>query len=68
MISGSTKGVHLDFESNIDRKSVVDLLEDKKISWKAYQESYPEGKYNNNKKHYITLHLLSHHTYIYAYI
>jgi hypothetical protein len=44
MISGSTSGVHLDFNSNIDdRKSVVDLLEDKKISWKAYQEGYPTG-------------------------
>ncbi|KAI8336118.1 phosphoesterase family-domain-containing protein [Chlamydoabsidia padenii] len=46
MISGSTSGIHLDFNSNIDdRKSVVDLLEEKKISWKAYQEGYPtDGK------------------------
>ncbi|KAI9304565.1 phosphoesterase [Cunninghamella echinulata] len=43
MISGSVKGVHLDFDSNIsNRKSVVDLLEDKNISWKTYQESYPD--------------------------
>ncbi|KAI9277220.1 phosphoesterase, partial [Phascolomyces articulosus] len=43
MISGSTGGVILDFDSNIERKSVVDLLDAKGISWKTYQESYPGG-------------------------
>ncbi|CAO3615843.1 unnamed protein product [Cunninghamella blakesleeana] len=60
MISGSTKGVHLNLESNIDRKSVVDLLEDKKISWKTYQESYPEdGKCHTDSsigKYYVRKH------------
>ncbi|KAI9304072.1 phosphoesterase family-domain-containing protein [Cunninghamella echinulata] len=39
-ISGSTSGTFLDFESNIDRKSIVDLLEAKGISWKSYQQGY----------------------------
>ncbi|ORZ01357.1 phosphoesterase family-domain-containing protein [Syncephalastrum racemosum] len=41
MISGSTDGVFLDNDSNIDRESVVDLLDAKGISWKSYQQSYP---------------------------
>ena len=41
MISGSTDGVVLDSNSDIDRKSIVDLLETRDISWKAYQEGYP---------------------------
>lgn len=41
MISGSTDGIHLDINSNVDRKSIVDLLEAKDISWKAYMEGYP---------------------------
>ncbi|CAO3647672.1 unnamed protein product [Cunninghamella echinulata] len=40
LISGSTSGTFLDFESNIDRKSIVDLLEAKGISWKSYQQGY----------------------------
>ncbi|KAI7854786.1 phosphoesterase family-domain-containing protein [Circinella umbellata] len=43
MISGSTKDVNLDLNSNISRKSIVDLLEAKGISWKSYQEEYPGG-------------------------
>ncbi|ORX59702.1 hypothetical protein DM01DRAFT_1381238 [Hesseltinella vesiculosa] len=43
LISGSTKGTNEDDESNIDRQSVVDLLEKKHISWKSYQENYPGG-------------------------
>lgn len=30
----------MDFESNIDRKSIVDLLEAKGVSWKSYQQGY----------------------------
>jgi hypothetical protein len=41
MISGSTKGTNEDDESNINRKTIVDLLEAKGISWKTYQEDYP---------------------------
>ncbi|KAI9494527.1 phosphoesterase family-domain-containing protein [Zychaea mexicana] len=43
MISGSTDGTDEDDESNIDRKTIVDLLEKKNISWKSYQEDYPGG-------------------------
>ncbi|KAI9259579.1 phosphoesterase family-domain-containing protein [Phascolomyces articulosus] len=43
MISGSTDGTEEDDESNIDRKTIVDLLEKKNISWKTYQEDYPGG-------------------------
>jgi phospholipase C len=41
MISGSTEGTKENDESNIDRKTIVDLLEAKGISWKTYQEDYP---------------------------
>ncbi|RCH92299.1 hypothetical protein CU097_009720 [Rhizopus azygosporus] len=43
LISGSTKGTNEDDESNINRKTIVDLLEAKGISWKTYQENYPGG-------------------------
>ncbi|KAI7850904.1 phosphoesterase family-domain-containing protein [Circinella umbellata] len=43
MISGSTDGTDEDDESNIDRKTIVDLLESKDITWKSYQEDYPGG-------------------------
>ncbi|CDH59504.1 acid phosphatase [Lichtheimia corymbifera JMRC:FSU:9682] len=43
LISGSTKGTKEDDESNIDRDTIVDLLEKKNISWKTYQEDYPGG-------------------------
>ncbi|KAI8144839.1 phosphoesterase family-domain-containing protein [Fennellomyces sp. T-0311] len=46
LISGSTDGVNGDSSSNIDRDSIVDLLEAKGISWKAYQEAYPDGGCN----------------------
>ncbi|KAI8079978.1 phosphoesterase family-domain-containing protein [Halteromyces radiatus] len=40
LISGSTSGVFMDFESNINRNSIVDLLEAKGITWKSYQQAY----------------------------
>ncbi|KAI9320682.1 phosphoesterase family-domain-containing protein [Dichotomocladium elegans] len=43
LISGSTDGTNEDDESNINRKTIVDLLEKRKITWKAYQEDYPGG-------------------------
>lgn len=49
MISGSTSGVFLDFDSNIDRNSIVDLLDAKSVSWKAYMESYP-GVLEENRR------------------
>ncbi|KAI8059173.1 phosphoesterase family-domain-containing protein [Gongronella butleri] len=43
MISGSSSGVMMDLKTNIKgRESIVDALEDKGISWKAYQEDYPD--------------------------
>ncbi|CAO3673695.1 unnamed protein product [Umbelopsis ramanniana] len=41
MISGSTSGVLLDFDSTLNRGNIVDLLEAKGISWKSYQQAYP---------------------------
>ncbi|KAI9311265.1 phosphoesterase family-domain-containing protein [Dichotomocladium elegans] len=55
-ISGSTKGVNLDLTSNIDRNSVVDLLEAKGISWKTYQEGYPGNCYNGSSGTYVRRH------------
>ena len=43
MISGSTDGTEENDESNIDRDTIVDLLEKKDITWKSYQEDYPGG-------------------------
>ncbi|KAI8868676.1 phosphoesterase-domain-containing protein [Ramicandelaber brevisporus] len=40
---GSTGGVTSDSNYNISGKSIVDLLEAKGVSWKAYQEKYPGG-------------------------
>ncbi|CAO3619816.1 unnamed protein product [Cunninghamella blakesleeana] len=45
LISGSPDGTNSDKESNISRKSIVDLLEAKGVSWKSYQEAY-EGDCN----------------------
>ncbi|KAJ3301136.1 hypothetical protein HDV03_001326, partial [Kappamyces sp. JEL0829] len=44
MISGSTDGVILDFDSTIsNRRTIVDLLEASGKSWTSYQEAYPGG-------------------------
>ncbi|KAG0172521.1 hypothetical protein DFQ28_010626 [Apophysomyces sp. BC1034] len=43
LISGSLEGVFSDLQVNINRNSIVDLLEAKGISWKAYQEAYAGG-------------------------
>ncbi|ORX50147.1 hypothetical protein DM01DRAFT_1290651 [Hesseltinella vesiculosa] len=62
MISGSTSGVVLDSDANInDRKTVVDLLESKGISWKTYQEDYTplaDGSCNSAKNigNYVRYH------------
>ncbi|KAI9026425.1 phosphoesterase family-domain-containing protein [Phycomyces nitens] len=41
MITGSIEGVNEDLEANLSRKSLVDLMEAKGISWKSYQQAYP---------------------------
>jgi len=40
-VYGSLNGIQDDNVHDIEGKSLVDLLEAKKISWKTYQESYP---------------------------
>ncbi|CAG8522567.1 9767_t:CDS:2 [Acaulospora morrowiae] len=40
-IFGSTAGVTNDGDYNITGQNLVDLLENKQISWKAYMEDYP---------------------------
>ena len=61
LISGSTKGTEEDDESNIDRDTIVDLLEKKDISWKTYQEDYPGGC---NKKMDIDNYARKHNPFI----
>ncbi|KAF7721347.1 hypothetical protein EC973_004847 [Apophysomyces ossiformis] len=43
LITGSLSGVWNDLEVNVNRKSIVDLLEAKGITWKSYQEAYSGG-------------------------
>ncbi|KAF7726535.1 hypothetical protein EC973_008666 [Apophysomyces ossiformis] len=61
LTSGSTDGTNDDDESNINRKSIVDLLESKNISWKSYQEDYPG---NCNKKMDIGSYARKHNPFI----
>ena len=57
LISGSFDGINADDDSNVDRKSLVDLLEAKGISWKAYQEAYPGTWTKNNLKSHPNTHM-----------
>ena len=41
MIAGSTLGVVLDNQVNLDARHLGDLLEEKGLSWKVYAEDYP---------------------------
>ncbi|RCI01838.1 hypothetical protein CU098_000446, partial [Rhizopus stolonifer] len=61
LISGSTKGTNEDDKSNINRKTIVDLLEAKGVSWKTYQEDYPG---NCNKKMDIDKYARKHNPFI----
>eukprot|EP00817_Percolomonadidae_sp_ATCC50343_P003136 CAMPEP_0117427268 /NCGR_PEP_ID=MMETSP0758-20121206/7158_1 /TAXON_ID=63605 /ORGANISM="Percolomonas cosmopolitus, Strain AE-1 (ATCC 50343)" /LENGTH=233 /DNA_ID=CAMNT_0005212819 /DNA_START=113 /DNA_END=811 /DNA_ORIENTATION=- len=40
-VTGSTQGVHSDSNHDIDTTSIVDLLEKKGLTWRAYMENYP---------------------------
>ncbi|KAL0089393.1 phosphoesterase [Phycomyces blakesleeanus] len=70
MISGSTKGTTLDLNSDIDRDSVVDLLETKGVSWKSYQEGYPgncdasavSGTYHRKHNPFISINNIRNNT------
>ncbi|CAG8468496.1 9132_t:CDS:2, partial [Scutellospora calospora] len=46
-ISGSTFGILDDNNYDLGDTNLVDLLEDKGISWKAYAENYPENCFLN---------------------
>ncbi|KAG0327210.1 hypothetical protein BG000_001043 [Podila horticola] len=45
MISGSTQGCKDNKDYNFESKNLIDILEPKDISWKAYQENYPGDCY-----------------------
>ncbi|RIB13744.1 phosphoesterase family-domain-containing protein [Gigaspora rosea] len=46
-IAGSTYGILDDNNYDIDATTLVDLLENKSISWKGYMEDYPENCFLN---------------------
>jgi hypothetical protein len=43
MIAGSTMGVTSDSNTDVEGTSIVDLLAQKNLTWKAYEENYPGG-------------------------
>ncbi|KAJ3411081.1 hypothetical protein HDV05_002751 [Chytridiales sp. JEL 0842] len=49
MTAGDTLRVTSNDAVNLDRSFLVDLLEDKGISWKAYQEDYPGNCFTGRK-------------------
>jgi len=55
-ISGSTMGVGDDSLHNVDGANIVDLLEAKGVSWKAYMEGLPEDKTTNHEDKYFRKH------------
>ncbi|KAJ3259282.1 hypothetical protein HK103_002480 [Boothiomyces macroporosus] len=58
MISGSTKGVRLDYDSDIDRLNLVDRFEAIGKSWITYQEDYPisRGCFTGSERPYVRKH------------
>jgi acid phosphatase len=44
LVAGSTFGLTSDGQVNLDRPTVMDLMNRQGISWKFYAEQYPEGK------------------------
>ncbi|MFA6038029.1 MAG: alkaline phosphatase family protein [Legionellales bacterium] len=44
MTAGSTFGITSDHKIDLDKTSLVNLLDNKKLSWKVYAENYPEDK------------------------
>jgi len=49
MIAGDTMGVKDNNDHDIEGRNLVDLLEEKQISWKAYQENYPGNCFSGSK-------------------
>ena len=68
MISGSTFGVHTDFDYNLDGQTIVDRLEERSIGWKSYQEDYPGncflgstyGRYARKHNPFLSFTSISH--------
>ncbi|ORZ01916.1 phosphoesterase family-domain-containing protein [Absidia repens] len=62
LISGSTEGCIDDELVNLDRDTIVDLLEKKHVSWKSYQQGFPgdcaldmtHGKYARKHNPFIS--------------
>jgi phospholipase C len=50
-IAGSTMGVDDDSSQDLDGGNIVDLLEAKGVSWKAYMEDLPEDDKSTHKEH-----------------
>ncbi|KAI8082864.1 phosphoesterase family-domain-containing protein, partial [Halteromyces radiatus] len=61
LISGATEGCVDDDLVNMDRDTIVDLLEKKGVSWKTYQEDYPGGC---NDSMYIGKYARKHNPFI----
>jgi hypothetical protein len=62
MIAGDTMGVKSNGDNDVEGRNLVDLLEEKGLSWKAYQEDYPEncfaksaGKYKRKHNPFISM-------------
>lgn len=61
IIGGETLGVKGDGHYDVDGKNLVDLMEEKGVSWKAYNEDYPgncfasdSGKYKRKHNPFIS--------------
>lgn len=49
MIAGDTMGVNSDSVYDIEGRNLVDLLEEKDVTWKTYQEDYPGNCFTEAK-------------------
>jgi hypothetical protein len=49
MIAGDTMDVKLDSDYDIDGTNLVDLFEEKRVTWKSYQEDYPGNCFSGSK-------------------
>ena len=57
MITGSTQGINTNKNVSLDSKSIVDLLDAKKLTWKSYTDDYPGNCYTGTKyAHYVRKH------------
>lgn len=56
MIGGSLLGVSSNSNVDLGAKSIVDLLEAKGLSWKAYQENYPGNCFKGSSGSYVRKH------------